>query len=284
MIISRNVSGKDNRVGESIEFVWDPQEFQLLLESCREDDAVNLTLRYLSDKDLQILEAGCGSGRVVKYLADLGFHNVHGIELNSKAVEHMNVTFPELQIIQGNILEMPYMAETFDMVVSYGVVEHFPAGVVLPLRKLYEVLKPGGTAIITVPSLNHIRHFVAKFNLEILQPRNFARAVRCMFKNKNKNVAHLYYSSPKYGDFFEYWLTPAEFEAVCREAGFEIVESLPIAHIDGLYHSFGPIFVRFKGWRFKVNRFGLILNNYFKKYPFFHNHMHACVLRRPDRK
>lgn len=83
-------------------------------------------------------------GRVVKYLHDLGYINAHGIELGISAVAHINKRFPELKIIQGDILRMPYPHEEFDLILSFGVVEHFMEGLELPLSRLNEVLKPGG--------------------------------------------------------------------------------------------------------------------------------------------
>ena len=142
----------------SIKFSWDPKDFDYLVESCRFDDAVKLSLKYLNDKSLKILEAGCGSGRVVNYLYDLGFQNIYGIELNHDAVTHINRIFPELNIIQGDLLYMPY-DDKFDVVLSYGVVEHFPDGLELPLLSIYDILKPGGVAIVTVPSFNTLRKF-----------------------------------------------------------------------------------------------------------------------------
>ena len=264
----------------SIEFSWNPQEFDALLETCRSDDAVHLSIKYLTSKDMRILEAGCGNGRVVKYLFDLGFSNIHGIELNSDAVRQINASFPELKVRTGDLLDMPYEKGYFDVVLSYGVVEHFPDSVLLPLQQMHDILKPGGVAVVTVPSLNKIRQTIARLHLGILHPRNAARAVRALWRPSKRSNARLYYAHPPFGDFFEYRLTPEEFEAVCTRAGFEIVESLPTAHIDGLYHSFGPLLVSYKDWRFTVGRLGRIVNRIFMNHPFLHNHMHACVLRK----
>ena len=262
---------------KSVEFSWDSREFASLLRSCQFDDSVNLTLKYLHDREIQILEAGCGSGRVVKYLYDLGYKNVYGIELNGDAVLHINETFPELKIIQGDILGMPYERGTFDVVLSYGVVEHFPESVLMPLQSIYNVLKPGGIAIITVPSLNIIRKWITRLYLDLLNPRTFVRAVK---RISQPSIGKLYHSYPPYGDFFEYRLTPEEFISVCKKAGFQILESAPIAHIDGLFHLFGPPLVKYKNWEFTVSTIGRTINKILMRYPFLHNHMHACVLRK----
>lgn len=269
-------------MGKSIEFFWNSREFAAMLESCQFDDAVSLSLKYLSDHRMKILEAGCGSGRVVKFLTDHDFCDVHGIELNLEAVNNMNSLYPELKIIQGDILKMRYERDSFDVVLSYGVVEHFQGSVLQPLESIYKVLKPGGIAVITVPSLNRIRMWLARYHLELLYPRTLVRAFRSLFRSNKKG--DLYYSHPPFGDFFEYRLTPEEFENICKKADFEILESLPIAHIDGLYHIFGPLLVGFKNWKFNVRSLGRFVNKLLLAYPFLHNHMHACVLRKPNAK
>jgi SAM-dependent methyltransferase len=57
----------------------------MLLDSCASDNSVSLSIQYLKGHNQTILEAGCGSGRVVKYLYDMGFKNIYGIELNGAA-------------------------------------------------------------------------------------------------------------------------------------------------------------------------------------------------------
>jgi len=195
----------------SVEFTWNPQEFEALLQTCQADDSVNLTLRYLPDRTMSILEAGCGSGRVVKYLSDLGYKNVHGIELNPDAVNHINKLYPGLKIVQGDILDMPYSNESFDVVLSYGVVEHFPESVVRPMQSLFDVLKPGGIAVVTVPCLNGIRRAAVRLHLELLNPKTIVRFIRYKMRGAKSKKALLYYSYPPGGDFFEYRLTPEEF-------------------------------------------------------------------------
>ncbi|PYJ71665.1 MAG: hypothetical protein DME76_01075 [Verrucomicrobia bacterium] len=68
----------------------------------------------MHDKNEKVLEAGCGLGRVVKYLHDRGFKQMSGIEVNNATVDFLNTFHPELDIRQGNILRLPYPNNTFD--------------------------------------------------------------------------------------------------------------------------------------------------------------------------
>jgi SAM-dependent methyltransferase len=277
---------------QSIEFQWDPKEYYFLEESCKQDDGVQLSLEYMTNKEMKVLEAGCGSGRAVKYFSDLGYKNVHGIELNKETVQTVNKIYPQLDVIQGNILSMPYDDNSFDLVVSYGVVEHFPKGLEAPLHSLWKVLKPGGIAIITIPSFNKVRqikYFLGKpFRFLNFRENNHIRKLfnKPLLPKVRNEVGYLYYVYPQFGDFFEYRLKPKEFEEVCLKTGFKIVESLAISHIDGLYHESGFFFrsclLKYKDWSFEVSRPAFFLNRILKRISFFHNHMHACVLEKPQ--
>lgn len=272
----------------STEFSWDKNAFSSLLESCKYDDAVNVSLRYIKnfgDENIKILEAGSGSGRVVKYLYDNGFQNIFGIELNQEAVDEFNKEFPKLHMMQGDILNMPFEKNSFDVVLSYGVVEHFPIGLADPMRTIYDILRPGGIAIITVPSVNLIRK-TGNLLERIISPFDPRKNnyIRKLLKKepfpKRNTTGFSYYVYPQFGNFFEYQLTPKQFEDACHLAEFEIIESLPIAHMDGLYHIFGKGLVKYEDYRFAPNALGNAINSLFKKIPFLHNHMHLCVLKK----
>lgn len=271
----------ENVTNRSTVFTWDVCEFNQLLSVRGTGDDVKLTLKYLKDPKANILEAGCGTGCVVKYFFDKGFKNISGIEINKDTVAAINLHYPELDVIAGDILNMPYAKNSFDVVLSYGVVEHFPDfGPIRPLRALFAVLRPGGVAVITVPSFNILRRisYIVSFcdvrKLNLLR-KLFGKPLLC--RNGKKNG---WYVDPQVGPFFEYRFTKKQFEKLCKDAGFEIIESVPISHIDGLFHSFARPLISFKNWSFTVTRTGTMLNKFFSVIPFFYNHMHACVLKK----
>ena len=277
-----NVNDIKDKKKSSIIFSWKSNDFYNLLKSCDDDDDVKITLKYLNNKDTYILEAGCGLGRVVKYLYDLGFKNVRGIELDKDSVDFLNCNFPELNVIHGNILCLPYKKKSFDIVLSYGVIEHFLHGPDKPMKSMYEILKPGGLAIITVPSFNILR--MGAYFFSFLDVRKYG-FIRRLF---NKKPLHCngkrfsYYIDPQYGKFFEYRFTKKQFEDICIRNGFEIIESVPTSNIDGLFHLFGSNLVTFKDWKFNVSKLGSLINKFLSIVPFLHNHMHACVVRKPN--
>ncbi len=83
-------------------------------------------LPYLKKED-RILEIGCNVGRSLKYLHDLGFRNLSGIEIGVKAIELMEKTFPEVyadsQILVGDVSEIIRGLKTadYDLVFCHSV-------------------------------------------------------------------------------------------------------------------------------------------------------------------
>lgn len=51
--------------------------------------------RYLH-RDAAVLEIGCGSGRHLKHLANHGFENLSGVDINAKAFDMMRESYPTL--------------------------------------------------------------------------------------------------------------------------------------------------------------------------------------------
>lgn len=269
----------------SIIFSWRVEDFKYLLESCDHDPIKPYILNHFSPVE-RVLEAGCGSGRWVKYLQDKGF-NIYGIEYNQETVDEINNVWPELAITQGDVASLAFPDGYFSGIISIGVIEHFIEGPDEPLKEMYRVLEPRGKAIITVPSFNYLRRL--KIPLRWIT-NNLRRdsLIRKLFKKKSlqnnewhrRGAIFKYHTFPEYGEFYEYRFIPEEFRETLTRNGFRIIEDVPLYHIDGLHHEFGCLFVKFNQWKFKVYPHGKILNWILSKIPFFHNHMHLCVAKK----
>jgi SAM-dependent methyltransferase len=98
--------------------------------------------------DARILDAGCGGGRTLDDLADLG--QVSGIDLSEMAASAARARGHD-DIRVGHVEELPWADDSFDLVTSLDVIEHTPDDRVT-LRELRRVTRPGGFAIVTVPA------------------------------------------------------------------------------------------------------------------------------------
>jgi SAM-dependent methyltransferase len=95
-----------------------------------------------------VLDAGCGMGRYAELASRYG-GRVIGIDL-SRAVESARANLRDrsnVQIIQGDLMNLPFGAETFDFIYSIGVLHHTP-NCELAFRKLTRTLKPGGRIVV----------------------------------------------------------------------------------------------------------------------------------------
>ena len=133
----------------SIIFTWKKEDFEYLLKSCDRDEVTPYILKYLPISG-KIVEAGCGLGRFVKYLTDKGY-DVVGVELSEETVRNVKEVDPQLNVIHGDVLNMPFRTNSIDGVIALGVIEHFISGIEDPLKEIYRILKQGGVAVITVP-------------------------------------------------------------------------------------------------------------------------------------
>ena len=95
-----------------------------------------------------ILDAGCGSGRTMVELVELG--EVHGVELDPEAVEVARARSAG-EIVVGRLEELPFGDDTFDLITCLDVIEHTPDDRVT-LNELRRVSKPGGWLLLTVPA------------------------------------------------------------------------------------------------------------------------------------
>jgi SAM-dependent methyltransferase len=96
----------------------------------------------------RVLDAGCGSGRNMIELSDLG--TVTGIELSETSVALARQRDAG-EIVAGSVLEMPFPDDSFDLAVSLDVIEHLDDDLTA-LRELRRTVAPGGALLVTVPA------------------------------------------------------------------------------------------------------------------------------------
>lgn len=139
----------------SFSFEWNTHD-RTQLDSARGDTMSRDTLHEKTGLDAAqlrgklVLDAGAGTGRFSEVMADMGARVV-GVDL-SLAVEaaHRNLGHrDDVLIAQADIGRLPFGPETFDVIVSIGVLHHTP-----DTRRHFEALVPllkrGGTIAIWV--------------------------------------------------------------------------------------------------------------------------------------
>lgn len=107
-------------------------------------------------KSAKILEAGCGFGHWVFWMAKHNFQ-VTGVDIAEKTIETAklyakNKKISNCKFVVADIRKLPLEDNSFDMIFSFGVIEHFknPKPLMLELKR---VLKPGGKIFLSVPNI-----------------------------------------------------------------------------------------------------------------------------------
>ena len=110
---------------------------------------INEQIRRLRlPRSVEILDAGCGSGRNMLEFAQLG--TVSGIDISPHSVA-LATARGVGTVIHGSITEMPFWHGRFDFVTCMDVLEHIEDDG-LALRELRAVMREGGALLVTVPA------------------------------------------------------------------------------------------------------------------------------------
>lgn len=110
---------------------------------------------YSGRTDLRILDAGCGTGGAMGYLARYG--DVTGIDFSPHALgfcarrglSHLG---------QASVTALPFVPASFDLVTSFDVLYHRAVGDHRDaLREFRRVLRPGGRVLLRLPAYDWLR-------------------------------------------------------------------------------------------------------------------------------
>ncbi len=93
------------------------------------------------------LEVGCGRGSLSSYFADNGVKCTlldTSTSILNTAEEVFKANGHDAEYVEANALDMPFDDNSFDVVASIGLLEHFE-DIAPPILEQIRVLKPGGT-------------------------------------------------------------------------------------------------------------------------------------------
>lgn len=114
---------------------------------------IEKVIKYSQNK--KVIEMGCGTGLMAGYLQKLGL-NVTALDLSQKVLGYAHEIAKQSNVIepckyeQGDILNLKYKANTFDVSYSNGVLEHFNDDEVITILK--QQMKISKYVIFGIPS------------------------------------------------------------------------------------------------------------------------------------
>jgi len=191
---------------------WQGMNLQTLLKNAHSGKLGEMERPYRQylPKDGPILEAGCGTGRVVCALQVRGY-TVEGIDYAAETIQRVRQIDPSLDVREGDILAIDRPDGYYAAYISLGVLEHYLEGPQAGLKEAWRVLRPGGIGLIMVPYLNRARR-------------------------------HIYQRAPEFDPhvvpdgyrFYQYQEDIGDFNEQLAQAGFEILETIPVQLFEGL--------------------------------------------------
>jgi SAM-dependent methyltransferase len=142
---------------------WIPEELW------RESEASTLALiqRHSRPGD-RILDVGVGLGRLLGYVPD---RRRYGMDISLGYLERAAAA--GIEVCFARIEDMPYHADSFDIVVCTDVLEHV-LDLHLCCSRILSVLRPGGTLIVRVPNRQDLSEYLdPAYPYEFVHLRNF---------------------------------------------------------------------------------------------------------------
>ena len=176
-------------------------------------------LRYVP-RHGHVIEAGCGLGRVLFYLRRLGI-DITGVDFEPETLERLgrwrDAHGIDCPLVQSDVCSLPYEDNALAGYISLGVVEHFIEGPHRPLAEAYRVLRPGGVAIVTTPSMS------------------FSQVYKHAKQGAKELVKKLIGRRGQKPPFRQYWYTPGKLKRFVAASGLKVVDALGIDVVYSLY-------------------------------------------------
>ena len=105
----------------------------------------------LIEKNSKILDVGCGNGELMKYILENISKNIRGLEISKKNIQ--SCIEKGLTVIEGNA-EVD-LGQFPDKSFNYVILSQTLQAFLNPEKVLYELLRVGRKAIVTIPNFGH---------------------------------------------------------------------------------------------------------------------------------
>lgn len=161
-----------------------------------------------------IVDLGCGNGRVIYALKEMGYGNVSGIDVSESQLAIARQISPN--VVQADVLDFLKGVDcSYDLIIALDLVEHLDKNEILVfIDACYGALRPGGRIVIQTP-----------------------------------NACSPFFGSVRYGDFtHEVAFTPNLLGQLMSRAGFNEICSRDMPPVPFKYTLLST--VRFFLWRF----------------------------------
>jgi 2-polyprenyl-3-methyl-5-hydroxy-6-metoxy-1,4-benzoquinol methylase len=113
-------------------------------------------LERWGQRNLKILEVGCGAGWFCPQLAEYG--KVTGTDLSDEVLARARKRSPEVNYVAGDFMTLDFDREAFDVVVTLEVLSHVADHEAF-VRKLNSHLRPGGMLMMATQNRFVLQHF-----------------------------------------------------------------------------------------------------------------------------
>ena len=198
--------------------------------------------KMLEGKD--VLDVGCASGSISKYIAQIGY-KVHAIDTLESSIEianeffnHENVTFEVRDVIK-----QPFPENSFDCILFFETIEHVenPAQF---LREFHRILRPKGCLILSTPNATSLKNMFYALSYRKRKKRDaLTKEIISEQKHTGTQLEHIYN-----------W----DFPVLIR-----LLDICGFEHVDHKFTGGGPVVIPFFGKKIQlIKRNSKILKNF----------------------
>ncbi len=147
--------------------IWQSQHLLIFKSYCGDINIHRFLKKFINRPNMSCLEVGCAPGGYLAYFAKEFDCQIFGFDYSNIGIAITKKNL-DIQGIKGKLYwkdildnSMPFGQQQFDIVCSFGLVEHFENWPVV-IKKISEFVKPSGLMITTIPNLFGINGFISK--------------------------------------------------------------------------------------------------------------------------
>jgi ubiquinone/menaquinone biosynthesis C-methylase UbiE len=130
---------------------WDPERYDHGLTRLVGDRFKEALIKVADVPDgCDLLDVGCGTGRLLALLAERHNFTGHGVDASEAMLARARAQLPGLDLRLGDAAALPYPDESMDRIVVTLAFHHFPDQAAFA-REAGRVLRPGGRLYIEEP-------------------------------------------------------------------------------------------------------------------------------------